>query len=111
MLETCKAAKAAAFRAGLNCGHCHGTYTTRRSKIRKETVPYSCNTHPRCERWFLHKWRHTFASHMIGVLGLKGLQLAMGHKDIATTSKYLHFVGGDGVKEKVEASSLAKMIR
>jgi site-specific recombinase XerD len=48
---------------------------------------------------------------MISVLGLKGLQLAMGHKDIATTSKYLHFVGDDGIKEKVEASPLAKMIR
>jgi hypothetical protein len=48
---------------------------------------------------------------MIGVLGLKGLQLAMGHKDIATTSKYLHFPGGDGFKEKVEASDLAKLIR
>jgi len=108
MLEACKAV---AFRAGLNCGHCHGTYTIKRSKTRKETVPYSCKTHPRCEQWFLHKWRHTFASHMIGVLGLKGLQLAMGHKDIATTSKYLHFLGGDGIKEKVEASALAKMIR
>jgi hypothetical protein len=48
---------------------------------------------------------------MIGVLGLKGLQLAMGHKDMATTSKYLHFLGGDGIREKVEASELAKLIR
>ena len=108
MLETCKEV---AFRASLDCGHCEGTYTIKRSKTRKETVPYSCKTHPRCERWFLHKWRHTYASHMIGVLGLKGLQLAMGHKDIATTSKYLHFLGSDDIKEKVEASLLAKMIR
>ena len=63
------------------------------------------------KRWYLHKWRHTYASHMIGTLGLTGLQLAMGHKDIATTSKYLHFLGSDGIKEKVEASPLAKMIR
>ena len=69
MMETCKAV---AFRAGLNCGHCQGTYTIKRSKRRKETVPYACKTHPRCERWLLHKWRHTYASHMIGVLGLKG---------------------------------------
>lgn len=108
MLETCKEI---ALRAGLNCGHCSGTYTVKRSKTRKEKVPYSCKTDPRCERWYLHKWRHTYASHMIGVLGLKGLQLAMGHKDIATTSKYLHFLGGDGIKEKVEASDLAKLIR
>ena len=108
MLETCKEV---AFRAGLDCGHCEGTYTIKRSKTRKETVPYSCKTNPRCKRWFLHKWRHTYASHMIGELGLTGLQLAMGHKDIATTSKYLHFLGSDGIKEKVEASLLAKMIR
>ena len=107
MLEKCKEI---AFRAGLNCGHCTGTYTVKRSKTKKETLPYSCKTDPRCERWYLHKWRHTYASHMIGVLGLKGLQLAMGHKDIATTSKYLHFLGGDGIREKVEASDLAKLI-
>jgi len=100
MLEKCKEV---AFRAGLNCGHCSGSYTIKRSKTRKEVLPYSCKNDPRCERWYLHKWRHTYASHMIAVLGLKGLQLAMGHKDIATTSKYLHFLGGDGVKEKVEA--------
>jgi integrase/recombinase XerD len=108
MLETCKEI---AFRAGLNCGHCKGTFTVKKSKKRKEIVPYSCKTHPRCERWFLHKWRHTFASHMIGVLGLKGLQLAMGHKDIATTSKYLHYLGSASIKEKVEASELAKLVR
>lgn len=108
MLETCKKV---ALRAGLNCGHCEGTYTIKRSKTRKESVPYSCKTHPRCERWYLHKWRHTYASHSIAVLGLRGLQLAMGHKDIATTSKYLHFLDNDGIKEKVEASPLARMIR
>ena len=108
MLEKCKEI---ALRAGLNCGYCEGTYTIKRSKTRKEKVPYRCKTHPRCERWYLHKWRHTYASHMIGVFGLKGLQLALGHKDIATTSKYLHFLGGDGIREKVEASELAKLIR
>jgi integrase len=108
MLETCKRI---ALNAGLNCGDCEGTYTIKRSKTRKETVPYFCKTDPRCKRWYLHKWRHTYASHMIETLGLKGLQLALGHKDIATTSKYLHFLGGDGIKEKVEGSWLAKIIR
>jgi integrase/recombinase XerD len=36
MLETCKKV---ALRAGLNCGHCEGTFTIKRSKIRKETIP------------------------------------------------------------------------
>lgn len=46
-----------------------------------------------------------------GVLGLKGLQLAMGHKDIATTSKYLHFLGGDGIKEKVDEPRMLELLR
>ena len=77
----------------------------------RRRFPDSCETDARCEPWFLHKWRPPYASHMIGILGLKGLQLAMGHKDIATTSEYPHFLGGDGIKERVEASELAKFIR
>jgi len=108
MLVTCKKI---ALRAGLNCGYCEGAHTIKRSKMRKQIVRYCCKRDPKCENWFLHKWRHTYASHMIGVLGLKGLQLAMGHKDISTTSKYLHFLDSDGIAAKVEASSLAQIIR
>ena len=90
MLEACKEI---AFRAGLNCGKCEGTYTA-----------------PRCSHWFLHKWRHTFASNLLPVLGLKKLQLVLGHKDIATTQKYLHLVGEDEVREKVEHSVLAAFV-
>ena len=104
LLESCKQI---ALRAGLNCGKCEGTYTIKRSAIKKEVLPYSCKTSPRCSHWFLHKWRHTFASNMLAVLGLKKLQLVLGHKDISTTQKYLHLVGEDEVKEKVEHSALA----
>jgi site-specific recombinase XerD len=107
LLEACKQI---ALRAGLNCGKCEGTYTAKRSATRKEKLSYSCKTVPRCSRWFLHKWRHTFASNMLPVLGLKKLQLVLGHKDISTTQKYLHLVGEDEVKEKVEHSVLAKFI-
>jgi len=107
LLETCKEI---ALRAGLNCGKCKGTYTVKRSATKKERLPYCCKTSPRCSHWFLHKWRHTFASNMLPVLGLKKLQLVLGHKDISTTQKYLHLVGEDEVREKVERSALAAFV-
>ena len=107
LLESCKQI---ALRAGLNCGKCEGTHTIKRSAIKKEVLMYSCKTSPRCSHWFLHKWRHTFASNMLAVLGLKKLQLVLGHKDISTTQKYLHLVGEDEVKEKVEHSALAAFV-
>ena len=107
LLETCKQI---ALRARLNCGKCKGTYTVKRSATKKEKLPYSCKTAPRCSHWFLHKWRHTFASNMLPVLGLKKLQLVLGHKDISTTQKYLHLVGEDEVMEKVEHSVLARFV-
>jgi integrase/recombinase XerD len=107
LLEACKRI---ALRAGLNCGKCKGTYTIKRSATRKEKIPYTCKTSPRCAHWFLHKWRHTFASNMLPVVGLKKLQIVLGHKDIATTQKYLHLVGEDEVREKVEQSALAAYV-
>ncbi len=107
MLEMCKAI---ALRAGLNCGRCEGTYTIKRSAIRKEKISYHCSTSPRCSHWYLHKWRHTYASNMLAVLGLKKLQLVLGHKDIATTQKYLHLVGEDEVRDKIEQSALAAYV-
>ncbi|HKD61862.1 MAG TPA: tyrosine-type recombinase/integrase [Terracidiphilus sp.] len=107
LLEACKEI---ALRAGLNCGKCQGTCTVKRSTTKKQKLPYSCKTAPRCSRWFLHKWRHTFASNMLPVLGLKKLQLVLGHKDISTTQKYLHLVAEDEVKEKVEHSALAAFV-
>ena len=107
LLEACKQI---ALRAGLNCGKCEGTYTVKRSATKKEKLPYSCKTQPRCSHWFLHKWRHTFASNMLPVLGLKKLQMVLGHKDISTTQKYLHLVGEDEVQEKVEHSVLAAFV-
>jgi len=108
LTRTClKACKEIALHAGLNCGKREGSYTIKRSTTKKVKLPYSCKTAPRCSHWFLHKWRHTLASNVLPVLGLKKLQLVLGHKDISTTQKYLHLVAEDEVKEKVEHSVLA----
>jgi integrase/recombinase XerD len=105
LLETCKEI---AFKAGLNCGKCKGTYTVKRSSTRKEVMSYSCKTSPRCDKWYLHKWRDTYATNMLrdGV-DIKTLQVLLGHKDLATTDKYLKALTRDGLRAKVEASSLA----
>jgi integrase len=108
MLELCKEI---AFKAGLNCNNCEGKYTVKRSAARKEVVSYSCKTSPRCERWYLHRWRDTYATTMLrdGV-DIKTLQVLLGHRDLATTDKYLKALMGDGLKAKVEASSLAAFL-
>ena len=73
--------KEIALRAGLNCGHCSGTYTVKRSKTRKEKVPYSCKTDPRCERWYLHKWRHTYLLRLAHPVNF-GLRKAKNFDDV-----------------------------
>jgi len=69
--------KAVAHRAKLNCGRCR----TRQGK---------CADGPYCQKFYLHKWRHTFATRMLQSNGgIKMLQTLLGHKNIATTEKYL----------------------
>ncbi len=88
-LEACKEI---AHRAGLNCGKC-------RSIVRKEkesqpqegkTKVNRCISGPHCKKWYLHKWRHTFATNMLlSSLDIRSLQILLEHKNIATTEKYL----------------------
>ena len=90
MLELCKEI---AFRAALNCGHCEGTYTVyvmRDGKTGREKRRYRCTDSPRCGDWYLHKFRHTFATNMLqSGIDIRSLQIMLGHKNIATTEKYL----------------------
>ena len=88
-LELCKEI---ALRAGLNCGHCKGEYTVYAlnkgvpAKVKRE---YKCDTAPRCRNWYLHKFRHTFATNILQSVDIRSLQVMLGHKNIATTEKYL----------------------
>jgi integrase/recombinase XerD len=94
-LEACKGV---AYQAGLNCGHC-------------KTKQGKCRTGPHCKRWYLHKWRHTFATNMLqSKLDIRSLQVLLGHKNIATTEKYLKSLRLGDLRDKIEQSTLAAFL-
>jgi integrase/recombinase XerD len=70
--------KRVAYRAELNCGQCvtkHGN---------------QCAEGPYCQKFFLHKFRHTFATnHLRDGVDIVTLQGWMGHRDIQSTMVYL----------------------
>lgn len=70
--------KLLAFRNGLNCGHC----------VNKKGR--TCDKHPVCEAFGLHKWRKTFATwhHHRGVSAHE-LMKWLGHSSLDTTLAYL----------------------
>jgi len=94
-LELCKKI---AFRAKLNCGFC-------------STAKGKCSRSACCENWFLHKWRHTFATNMLqSGIDIKTLQVLLGHKNLSTTEKYLRAVRLDELEQRVESSRLAAFL-
>jgi integrase len=109
-LEACKEI---AYRAGLNCGRCksiarkaeESQTTGDKTKVKK------CITGPHCKKWHLHKWRHTFATNMLqSNMDIRSLQILLGHKNIATTEKYLKTLRLGDLRDKVEKSSLAAFL-
>ncbi|HKV79984.1 MAG TPA: site-specific integrase [Candidatus Sulfotelmatobacter sp.] len=69
--------KRIAWRAKLNCGTCH-------------TKQGHCHRGPHCANWFLHKFRATYATNQLRVgTDIRTLQVWMGHKDLASTMRYL----------------------
>jgi integrase/recombinase XerD len=72
-----RALKGIAWTAGLNCGCCRSDKG-------------HCRQGPYCERWFLHKFRATYATMQLqGNVDLRTLQALLGHKDLASTMRYL----------------------
>ena len=96
--------KALAYRAKLNCGHCRilhkhddGTVTVNR-----------CAEGPYCSRWFLHKFRHTYATrHLQDGIDIRTLQQWMGHRDLASTMVYLKGVRNSDIQARIDKGSLA----
>jgi integrase len=91
--------KRIAFRAKMNCGQCiskHG---------------HKCSEGPHCSKFFLHKFRHTFATRNLQdhVCDIRTLQNWMGHKDLASTMVYLKAVRNKDVIARVNSSELAAL--
>ncbi len=87
-LERCKRI---AWRAGLNCRQCRG---------KKD-----CRTGPYCSTWFLHKFRATYATNQLRAgTDIRTLQVWMGHKDLASTMRYLQAGQGKEQQERVDAA-------
>lgn len=86
-------------RAKLNCGQCitrHGN---------------KCSEGPHCQHYFLHKFRHTFATeHLRHGVDIRTLQAWMGHRDIKSTMVYLKGVQSKDALAKVNAGALAAYV-
>ena len=91
-LEYCKVI---ALRAGLNCGDC------------ENAAGELCAVAPCCERFYLHKFRATFATmHLQSGVDILTVSKWLGHKELKTTMRYLTAARGEDVRKKVNAGLL-----
>jgi len=91
--------KKVARRAKLNCGQC----VSERG--------FKCTQGPYCERIFLHKFRHTFATqHLRDGIDIRTLQNWMGHRSIKSTMVYLKGIQSRDALAKVNAGALAAFV-
>jgi integrase/recombinase XerD len=96
--------KAVAWRGELNCGHCATVQELKDGSERTNR----CNAGPFCSRWFLHKFRHTYATrHLQDGIDIRTLQGWMGHRDIASTMVYLKGVRNADIQNRINKGSLA----
>jgi integrase len=96
--------KAVVYRAGLNCGQC----VTVRKLADGRTKTNRCAEGPYCKRWFLHKFRHTYATRNLqDGIDIRTLQQWMGHRDIASTMVYLKGVRNSDIQARLNKGSLA----
>lgn len=94
--ETDMIVKRVAERAKLNCGQCITKHGNR------------CADGPHCQHYFLHKFRHTFATlHLRDGVDIRTLQNWMGHRDLKSTMVYLKGVNSKDALAKVNAGDLA----
>jgi integrase/recombinase XerD len=91
--------KGVAYRAKLNCGQCVTKHGNR------------CFEGPHCQKFFLHKFRHTFATnHLRDGVDIVTLQGWMGHRDIQSTMVYLKGLQSKDALAKVNAGAIARYI-
>ncbi len=90
--------KKVAWRAKLNCGQC----VSERG--------FKCAEGPYCERVFLHKFRHTFATqHLRDGIDIVTLKDWLGHRDIQSTMVYLKGIRSKDALAKVNAGEVASL--
>ena len=90
--------KRIANRAGLNCGHCLSKHGNK------------CAEGPHCGRWFLHKFRHTYATTCLeSGVSIRTLQEWLGHSDLASTMIYLKYVRRKDIQQLVDNSEMAAL--
>lgn len=88
--------KGIAYKAGLNCGRCHGKH--------------KCSEGPYCSKWIIHKFRHTFATNSLeSGASIRTLQDWLGHSDLESTMVYLKLVKRKDIKQLVDNSQLATL--
>jgi len=93
-----------AWRGKVNCGHCVTAH-----KLKDGTIKINrCSSGAYCGRWFLHKFRHTYATrHLQDGIDIRTLQQWMGHRDIASTMVYLKAVRNRDIQARLDKGSLA----
>jgi integrase/recombinase XerD len=91
--------KLVAERAGLNCRQCRTKHGN------------SCADGPHCRHFYLHKFRHTFATeHLRHGVDIRTVQQWMGHRDIQSTMVYLRGLESKDAHAKINAGSLAAYV-
>jgi integrase/recombinase XerD len=88
--------KRIACRNDLNCGHCESRHGNK------------CSEGPHCQKWYLHKFRHTFATTSLehGV-SIRTLQEWLGHSDLESTMIYLKLVRRKDIHQVLDTSQMA----
>lgn len=90
--------KRIANRAGLSCGHCVSKHGNK------------CCEGPHCGRWFLHKFRHTYATTCLeSGVSIRTVQEWLGHSDLASTMIYLKYVRRKDIQQLVDNSEMAAL--
>ena len=91
--------KRVAERAKLNCKQCVTEHNNK------------CAEGPYCMNFFLHKFRHTFATnHLRDGVDIRTVQAWLGHRDIKSTMVYLKGIRSKDAAHKVNNGELASMV-
>ncbi len=90
--------KRIARRGKLNCGHCESKHGNK------------CSEGPHCSKWYLHKFRHTFATtNLEHGVSIRTLQEWLGHSDLESTMVYLKFVRHKDLQKLLDSSQMAEL--